>query len=162
MRCGIIAFLVTTLIGTCGAAQAHGRYHHKHHYAHRHHYVHVVHVSNMARGLGYGLKHMLESMEPHPAGCPATAFCGCGVSVRVFGHSVRDLWLAANWFRFPRTSPHAGAVAVRQHHVFYIEQAYGDGTVLAYDPNSGGHQTRVHRISLAGYTIVEPDKIGRD
>src|SRR6202167_1963757 len=71
----------------------------------------------------------------HPSGCPQTAFCGCGVSVRVFGHPVRDLWLASNWYRFPRTYAHARAVAVSRHHVFYIEQAYGDGTALAYDPN---------------------------
>ena len=110
----------------------------------------------MVTALGKGLIHMLESAQPHPSGCPSRAFCGCGTSVRVFGHPVRDLYLAANWFRFPRTYAHAGAVAVRQHHVFYIEEAYGDGTVLAYDPNSGGHMTRVHRVSLAGYSIRQP------
>jgi hypothetical protein len=110
----------------------------------------------MVAALGAGLVHMLQSTESHPAGCPARAFCGCGVSERVFGHPVRSLWLAANWYRFPRTYAHAGAVAVRAHHVFYIEQAYGDGTALAYDPNSGGHLTRVHRVSLSGYAIVEP------
>jgi hypothetical protein len=117
---------------------------------------HVLRVRNMAQGLGYGLKHMLDSMQPHPAGCPRTAFCGCGVSIRVFGHSVRSLWLAANWFRFPRTYARSGAVAVRAHHVFYIEESYGDGTVLAYDPNSGHHLTRLHRVRLNGYTIVDP------
>ena len=114
------------------------------------------HQHPMVQGLGHGLVHMLESMQPHPSGCPYRAFCGCGVSERVYGHPVRNLYLAANWFRFPRTSAHAGAVAVRNHHVFYIEEAYGDGTVLAYDPNSGGHATRLHRVSLAGYAIVEP------
>lgn len=140
--------LAITVANPALAARRHRHFHHRHH--------HIIRVANMARGLGYGLKHMLDSIQPHPAGCPQTAFCGCGVSVRVFGHSVRELWLAANWFRFPRTSPHAGAVAVRQHHVFYIEQAYSDGTVLAYDPNSGRHLTRLHRISLSGYTVVEP------
>lgn len=119
--------------------------------AQAHHRVHP-----MVAGLGVGLVHMLESMQPHPSGCPYRAFCGCGVSERVYGHPVRNLYLAANWFRFPRTFAHAGAVAVRNHHVFYIEEAYGDGTVLAYDPNSGGHATRLHRVSLAGYAIVEP------
>ena len=122
--------------------------------ARAHHHGHYVHP--MVRGLGIGLAHMMETMQPHPAGCPWRAFCGCGVSVRVYGHPVRDLWLASNWYRFPRTYAHAGAVAVSRHHVFYIEQAYGDGTVLAYDPNSGGHQTRLHRVSLGGYAIVDP------
>ena len=150
MQRGIVVLVLSFLM--LSPALAHG--HHRHHV--HHHYAHAIRVANMAHGLGYGLKHMLDSMEPHPTGCPHIAFCGCGVSVRVFGHSIRSLWLAANWFKFPRTTPHAGAVAVRAHHVFYIEENYGDGTVLAYDPNSGGHLTRRHRVSLAGYTIVEP------
>ena len=139
--------LIVALLFAASPAYAHhhGRQHHRHH-----------HVHPMVTALGKGLIHMLESAQPHPSGCPSRAFCGCGTSVRVFGHPVRDLYLAANWFRFPRTYAHAGAVAVRQHHVFYIEEAYGDGTVLAYDPNSGGHMTRVHRVSLAGYSIRQP------
>jgi hypothetical protein len=130
-------------------AFAHGhRHHHYRHYAHHRH--------GMVQVLGIGLAHELDVLASHPAGCPARAFCGCGVSVKVYGHSVRNLWLASNWYRFPRTYAHSGAVAVRNHHVFYIEQTFGDGTVLAYDPNSGGHMTRIHRISLAGYTVVQP------
>ena len=112
---------------------------------------------DFATGLGYGLIHMMRSIEPHPPGCPRTAFCGCGVSERVYGHPVRSLYLAANWFRFPRTYPAPGTVAVRRHHVFYIESVNGDGTVQAYDPNSGHHQTRLHRVSLAGYVVVRPN-----
>lgn len=93
---------------------------------------------------------------PHPYGCPHRAFCGCGASVRVFGHPVRDLWLAANWFKFPRTSPAPGMVAVRQHHVFVLEQQINGSTWLAYDANSGGHATRLHPISIAGHAIVNP------
>ena len=139
--------LIVALLFAASPAYAHhhGRHHHRHH-----------HVHPMVTALGKGLIHMLESAQPHPSGCPSRAFCGCGTSVRVFGHPVRDLYLAANWFKFPRTYAHAGAVAVRQHHVFYIEEAYGDGTALAYDPNSGGHMTRVHRVSLAGYSIRQP------
>ncbi len=92
----------------------------------------------------------------HPSGCPARAFCGCGASVEVFGHSIRDLWLASNWFRFPRAEPAAGMVAVRHHHVFVIRQMIAPGVALAYDANSGGHQTRIHPRSLAGYTVVNP------
>lgn len=92
----------------------------------------------------------------HPAGCPRTRFCGCGVSVRVFGHPKRELFLAANWRKFPPASPAPGMVAWRYGHVFYIEQAHGDGTATVYDPNSGRHLTRIHRRSLAGYRVVNP------
>jgi hypothetical protein len=98
-----------------------------------------------------------ETFLPHPPGCPGRLFCGCGVSVKVFGHPVRDLFLAANWRRFPPASPSAGMVAWRWGHVMYIESANGDGTATVYDPNSGGHQTRVHTRSLAGYHIVNPN-----
>jgi len=47
-------------------------------------------------------------------------------------------------------------VAARSGHVMYIEAYNGDGTALVYDPNSGGHKTRVHVRSLAGYRVVNP------
>lgn len=97
-----------------------------------------------------------ETVVAHPAGCPWRLFCGCGVSVRVFGHPIRDLYLASNWRRFAPASPRAGMVAWNYRHVFYIEESHGDGTVTAYDPNSGGHLTRVHRVSLRGYHVVDP------
>jgi hypothetical protein len=92
----------------------------------------------------------------HPEGCPRTAFCGCGAALRVFGHQVRHLWLAANWFGFPRAPPAPGMVAVRRHHVFVLEQHVGGDQWLTYDANSGRHLTRVHVRSIAGYTIVNP------
>jgi hypothetical protein len=93
----------------------------------------------------------------HPEGCPRSLFCGCGVSVRVFGRSVRDLWLVQNWYRFPRAQPAAGNVAILgSRHVAYIVEAYGDGTATLYDPNSGGGLTRVHRVSLRGWAVVDP------
>jgi hypothetical protein len=92
----------------------------------------------------------------HPHACPARQFCGCGASVRVFGHAIRSLYLAANWFKFPRAYAAPGMAAVRRHHVFVIERVYGDGTVLASDYNSGGHRSRLHRVSLSGYVVVDP------
>lgn len=92
----------------------------------------------------------------HPAGCPARAFCGCGAAVRIFGKPIRALWLAANWFRFPRASPAPGMAAVRRHHVFVLERHLSGAIWLAYDANSGRHQTRVHPRSIAGYAIVNP------
>jgi len=92
----------------------------------------------------------------HPAGCPWRAFCGCGAAVRIFGRPVRDLWLAANWFRFPRATPAPGMAAVRRHHVFVLEQWLGGTTWLVFDANSGHHGTRVHARSISGYAIVNP------
>lgn len=92
----------------------------------------------------------------HPSGCPSRAFCACGASVRVFGHPIRNLWLAANWFKFPRTMAGAGMVAVRRHHVFVLEEHISGTTWRVYDANSGRHQTRIHPRSIAGYTIVNP------
>jgi hypothetical protein len=90
-----------------------------------------------------------------PAGCPPS-FCGCGASIRVFGHIVPGLNLAANWLRFPRTSPAPGMVAARGGHVFVLEQHVGGDVWMAYDANSGGHATRIHARSLRGYTVVNP------
>jgi hypothetical protein len=98
----------------------------------------------------------------HPEGCPRSQFCGCGVSVRVFGRPVRDLWLVQNWYRFPRAQPASGNVAILgSRHVAYILEAYGDGTATLYDPNSGGGLTRVHRVSLRGWAVVDPHATAR-
>jgi|SRR6516164_4856260 len=93
----------------------------------------------------------------HPPGCPWHSFCGCGVSVEIFGHPIRGLFLAANWFRFPRANPAPGMVAVRHGHVMAIRAVDGNGNATVYDPNSGHHLTRIHQRSLAGYTIVDPN-----
>jgi hypothetical protein len=92
----------------------------------------------------------------HPEGCPARLFCGCGAAVRIFGRPIRDLWLAANWFRFPRGAPAPGMVAVRRHHVFVLEAHLGGDTWQVYDANSGGRKTRIHARSITGYSIVNP------
>ena len=92
---------------------------------------------------------------PHPAGCPSRAFCGCGAAAYLGLHD-RSLWLAREWFRFPRAAPAPGMAAVRTHHVFVITANLGDGNVMAYDANSGRHATRLHEVSLRGYTVVNP------
>lgn len=92
----------------------------------------------------------------HPSGCPRRAFCGCGAAVEVFGRPVRELWLAANWLRFPRTAPAPGMVAARRGHVFVLRQHLHGNTWLVYDANSGRGKTRLHARSLAGYQIVNP------
>lgn len=96
------------------------------------------------------------SFLPHPAGCPRIAFCACGASVEIFGRSIRALWPARAWYKFPRTSPAAGMVAVRSHHVFVLKQQIEGNIWLAIDHNSGGHMSRLHAVSINGYKIVNP------
>lgn len=97
-----------------------------------------------------------ETLLPHPAGCPRIAFCACGASVEIFGHSIRSLWPAAAWLRFPRTAPAPGMVAVRTHHLFVLRSLIGGSIWLAADYNSGGHRSRLHAQSIRGYSIVDP------
>lgn len=92
----------------------------------------------------------------HPAGCPARLFCGCGAAVYVFGRPVRELWLAAAWFKFPRAAAAAGMVAVRRHHVFVLLDHVAGDVWRVFDANSGGHATRIHNRSISGHTIVNP------
>jgi hypothetical protein len=109
------------------------------------------------------------SILPHPNGCPSTRFCGCGVLQKVKEAGVqfstrvaRDLWVAAEWRRFPRVAPAPGMVAIFRGggHVAYIEAVSADGSALLYDPNSGGHLTRLHYRSLAGAIVVDPSRGG--
>ena len=170
------AIAAVLLIASTVASEARTRHHHSHHTRHyarvatgeaagvfydnsgRVTYVDAVDaveaVSRHSRGDSYTYDD--GKIVGHPAGCPGTAFCGCGVSVKVFGHPVRNLYLAANWLKYPPAAPGPGMVAARHGHVMYIEAIDANGNAVVYDPNSGGHQTRVHTRSLAGYRVVNP------
>ncbi len=96
------------------------------------------------------------TLLPHPSGCPRKAYCGCGTSVEIFGRPVRNLFLARNWFKFPRTSPAPGMVAVRRGHVMVLRQHLRGNVWLTIDHNSGRNRSRLHARSIAGFTIVNP------
>lgn len=121
----------------------------------RHHQRADSHRSTRVRHASGGDSRTATFVE-HPAGCPSRSFCGCGASIEVFGRNIRELWLAANWFKFPPASPAPGMVAVRRHHVFVIREVLSGGRVLAYDANSGGHRTRIWIRSLAGFSVRNP------
>lgn len=92
-----------------------------------------------------------------PAGCPRS-FCGCEASRYVFGHIRADLNLASNWSRkFPRSSPAAGMVAVRNHHVMVLVSHVGGKDWLVHDGNSGAGLTRDHVRSISGFVVVNPN-----
>ncbi|HWY75645.1 MAG TPA: hypothetical protein VN281_08505 [Verrucomicrobiae bacterium] len=90
-----------------------------------------------------------------PSGCPH-AFCGCEASLYRFGRIIPQLNLAANWRRFPRAAPAPGMAAVRSGHVMILQAHIAGDIWNVHDGNSGGHVTREHSRSIAGYTIVDP------
>jgi hypothetical protein len=90
-----------------------------------------------------------------PSGCPH-AFCGCEASLYRFGHIIPELNLASNWRRFPRAAPAPGMAAVRSGHVMILQQQINGNVWSVHDGNSGGHLTREHSRSIAGYMIVDP------
>lgn len=171
----IVAFAaLLTIVSTTAQARVH---HHRHHVAHyRVHHVRVANVNptgcftiddrypcaGSARG-GHVSRTRTEyasyddgQIVGHPSGCPRSAFCGCGVSVKVFGHPVRELYLASNYgYYFNESAFASGNVAYRSHHAVYI-MGGTRSAALIYDPNSGGHQTRVHYRDLSGYRVVDP------
>jgi hypothetical protein len=92
---------------------------------------------------------------PRPSGCPH-AFCGCEASLYRFGRVIPELNLASNWRRFPGAVPAPGMAAVRSGHVMILQQQVAGNVWVVHDGNSGGHVTREHARSIAGYMIVDP------
>ena len=97
-----------------------------------------------------------EEIVPNPPGCPPRLFCGCGVAWKVYGHHVAspNLDASSTWASFPRAPCAPGHVAVWSGHVAYILECRGSEAKL-WDPNSGGHLTRIHWRELPG-RVVEP------
>lgn len=97
-----------------------------------------------------------EVIGKRPPQCPHR-YCGCALSIKIFGKPIRDLFLAANWKRFPRTAPAPGMVAARRGHVFQLVRHVHGDTWIAFDPNSGRGLTRLHPRRIAGFSIHNPN-----
>ena len=80
--------------------------------------------------------------------------------MHLFGRIIPYLNLAANWLRFPRAAPAPRMAAARYGHVMVLEEHISGDVWLVHDSNSGGHATRLHARSIAGYTIVDPHGAG--
>jgi len=66
---------------------------------------------------------------------------------------VRELWLANNWLRFPRTSPAAGTATVWPgRHVAPVIANNGDGTITVAD------SWATHRVRIAHLIFVDPHR----
>ncbi|MGJ4926734.1 hypothetical protein ACQR1I_01915 [Bradyrhizobium sp. HKCCYLS2038] len=142
-----VVVVVAALLALSVQAEARPRHHHHHHYSYRHHSV----MNAMASIPGEG-----RVVGGRPSGCPH-AFCGCEASLYTFGRVIPELNLAANWRRFPRAAPAPGMAAVRSGHVMILQQQVAGNVWYVHDGNSGGHVTREHPRSIAGYTIVNPN-----
>lgn len=112
-------------------------------------------VQKVSHGFDVAITDTLQIIA-HPHGCPRRAFCGCGAAVRILGAPRRDLWLAANWLRFPRAAPAPGMAAAKRGHVFVLERHIGGNLWLVTDHNSGGRESRIHVRSISGYVVVNP------
>ncbi|HEY4985173.1 MAG TPA: hypothetical protein VII39_01005 [Bradyrhizobium sp.] len=126
------------------ASEARPRHHH-----HRHQYL------NAMASIPDDVRADSRIVGGRPAGCPH-AFCGCEASLYKFGRIIPELNLAANWRRFPRTAAAPGMAAVRSGHVMILQQHVAGNVWFVHDGNSGGHATREHPRSIAGYSIVDP------
>jgi hypothetical protein len=150
LRLSLFAGIAVVFVATDANAATHQHSRHAYHLSHNaYQHSHGGHWRQNAFGGG--------EVVAHPAGCPSTSFCGCGAA-RELGLSDRSLWLARSWYRFPRAAAAPGMAALwGTRHVAVIRAVNGDGTATVYDANSGGGLTRVHRVSLAGLTIVNPN-----
>lgn len=98
----------------------------------------------------------LASAADRPAECPKR-YCGCAVSLKLFGKVVPKLNNAWNWQKtFPRAFPAPGMVAARHGHVMLLLAHHNGNEWVVFDPNSGHGLTREHVRSIAGFTIVNP------
>jgi hypothetical protein len=140
------------------SVQAQARPHHSFHHYRSYRQTFAM-GTNMGTGMGTNMAATTGGervVGGRPAGCP-NAFCGCEASLYKFGRIVPGLNLASNWRRFPRAAPAPGMAAVRSGHVMILESQVGGNVWTVHDGNSGGHMTREHARSLAGYTIVDPN-----
>jgi hypothetical protein len=122
------------------------------HHHHRRHHHHLYRSMAMVVG---NIPDDERVVSGRPSGCPH-AFCGCEASLFRFGRIIPELNLASNWRRFPRAAPATGMAAVRSGHVMILQRHVAGDVWYVHDGNSGGHVTREHPRSIAGYTIVDP------
>jgi hypothetical protein len=168
----VVCVAAVLLILPCQAEARHHRatpVHHaySHHFYSHHTYAHHSYSRRAYLHRGYDLQNFRQAwamaspgneervVGSRPYGCP-NAFCGCEASLYKFGRIIPELNLAANWRRFPRAAPAPGMAAVRSGHVMILQSQASANTWYVHDGNSGGHVTREHPRSIAGYTIVDP------
>ena len=148
-----VVCIVASLLILTSQAQAR----HFHHVRYSHHTYRAAHgLENFRQAWAMAPPSGGERIVgSRPSGCP-NRFCGCEASLYKFGRIIPELNLASNWRRFPRAAPAPGMAAVRSGHVMILESQVAGNIWNVHDGNSGGHVTREHARSIAGYTIVDP------
>lgn len=120
-------------------------------------HLHIPAVSQQASNTGVRQKSTVtyhRSRAPgvgsgRPSGCPPRVWCGCWLSLEIFGENRRELWLAKNWLKFGKTVPRVGSIAVLGRrgggHVGVVVGFDGSDPIL----KSGNHS---NRVAVATYT----------
>lgn len=90
-----------------------------------------------------------------PTDCPLL-WCGCWLSKFIFGENKRDLWVAKNWLKFPKTTPRPGAVAVFNRkggggHVGVVQSLDKNGNPIV---KSGNHSNRVATATYSKSNVI--------
>jgi hypothetical protein len=113
---------------------------------HRHHHHRIDASGNDATVIG-----------GRPDGCPH-AYCGCGLRkfLGLVGSQWKKLDAAIEWLHtFPRTAAHAGAAAVKSHHVMLLVAHVAGNIWTVRDYNSGHGLSRIHDRNVSGFAFVE-------
>lgn len=114
----------------------------------------VFFLSSITANLAYARPHHHRAGHSHRQiyhdGRPS-AWCGFWMSIHVFGHSVRSLWLASNWAKVGNKAPGPapGVIGVMPHHVFKVLSVVRPGRVIAISGNDGG-RVRTRERSTGG------------
>lgn len=90
-----------------------------------------------------------------PAPCPRR-YCGCALSLKLFGVVKPALNIAENWKGFPRVDPAPGVIAAIRGHVLEVRRHIAGTLYEVWDPNSGRGLTRIHARDLSRYTFHNP------
>jgi hypothetical protein len=96
-----------------------------------------------------------EVIGSRPQGCPKQ-FCGCALSLKLFGKIIPNLNLANNWKRFPKAARAPGMVGAKDGHVLQLRRHVKGNRWVVWTANSCGRKICIQERSIAGYTIVDP------
>jgi hypothetical protein len=96
-----------------------------------------------------------EVIGSRPQGCPR-AFCGCALSLKLFGKIIPNLNLANNWKRFPKARKAPGMVGAKNGHVLQLKQHVKGNRWLVWTANSCGRRICIQERDIGSYTVVDP------
>lgn len=91
-----------------------------------------------------------------PAGCPAR-FCGCALSLKLFGKIIPKFNLSTNWKALPATSAAPGMVAAKRGHVLQLVSHVRGNRWKVWTANSCGRRICIQERNItSAYTFHNP------